>query len=54
MAGSLRIEAVAEGVETEDQLAFLREQGCRIGQGYLFGKPMPADEATALLARGAA
>lgn len=54
MAGALRIEAVAEGVETEDQLAFLREQGCRIGQGYLFGKPMPADEATALLSRAAA
>jgi len=54
MADALRIDAVAEGIETEDQLAFLRDQGCRIGQGYLFGRPVPAEQATALLARGAA
>ncbi|WP_374338574.1 EAL domain-containing protein [Methyloversatilis sp.] len=53
MAGSLRMQAVAEGVETEEQLAFLRAHGCRIGQGYLFGRPMSAAEATALLRKGA-
>jgi diguanylate cyclase (GGDEF)-like protein/PAS domain S-box-containing protein len=44
MAGALGMLTIAEGVETEGQLAFLREQGCREGQGYLFSKPMPAAE----------
>jgi diguanylate cyclase (GGDEF)-like protein/PAS domain S-box-containing protein len=43
MAGSLGLQTVAEGVEREDQAAFLRDAGCDIGQGYLFGRPMPAD-----------
>lgn len=43
MAHSLGIIVVAEGVETEEQLAFLREQGCDRIQGYLYGKPMEAD-----------
>jgi EAL domain-containing protein (putative c-di-GMP-specific phosphodiesterase class I) len=38
---SLRIPVLAEGVETEQHLSFLREQGCAAVQGYLFGKPMP-------------
>lgn len=41
LAQSLRLELVAEGVETEDQQKFLRSLGCHLGQGYLFGKPMP-------------
>ena len=40
LARSLRLETVAEGVETTDQLNFLLERGCHIVQGYLFGMPM--------------
>jgi EAL domain-containing protein (putative c-di-GMP-specific phosphodiesterase class I) len=39
---SLNITVVAEGVETEDQLARLRSEGCDEVQGFLFGRPMPA------------
>jgi diguanylate cyclase (GGDEF)-like protein/PAS domain S-box-containing protein len=44
MASSLGLHTVAEGVEREDQDAFLREAGCHIGQGYLYGRPVPADQ----------
>jgi EAL domain-containing protein (putative c-di-GMP-specific phosphodiesterase class I) len=47
---SLRLETVAEGVETANQRAALEEMGCVFGQGYLFARPMPADEIDALLA----
>lgn len=42
LARSLALEVVAEGVETEDELAFLRQHRCALGQGYLFSRPLPA------------
>jgi diguanylate cyclase (GGDEF)-like protein len=43
MGKALGLSLVAEGVETPDQQRFLLDQGCDRAQGYLFGKPMPAD-----------
>jgi diguanylate cyclase (GGDEF)-like protein/PAS domain S-box-containing protein len=43
MAGSLGMRTIAEGVETEGQLAFLRERGCDEIQGYFYSKPLPPD-----------
>ncbi|MEG0990453.1 MAG: EAL domain-containing protein, partial [Gordonibacter sp.] len=44
MCQDLVIEVVAEGVETHEQEAILRDLECKLGQGYLYGKPMPASE----------
>jgi diguanylate cyclase (GGDEF)-like protein len=49
MAHSLKLKVVAEGVETEQQLAFLQEQKCDRIQGYLFSAPLSADELEAYL-----
>jgi len=44
MAGSLGMQTIAEGVETADQLEFLRLQGCDEIQGYYFSPPLPKDD----------
>lgn len=49
MGKSLDLEVVAEGVETEAQLNFLRERNCEYVQGYLISRPLPAEEALELL-----
>jgi EAL domain-containing protein (putative c-di-GMP-specific phosphodiesterase class I) len=46
LAHNLKLRTVAEGVETRDQLRMLRDLGCDEVQGYLLGKPMPADAFT--------
>jgi len=49
MAQGLGLQTIAEGVETVEQLTFLREQGCRQIQGYLISKPIPAYQFSDLL-----
>ncbi len=49
LARSLKLKSLAEGVETHEQVRILRELGCDLVQGYLFGKPMPEEEAEKLL-----
>lgn len=43
IARNFNLEVIAEGVETEAQRQKLHQYGCKEGQGYLFGKPMPAE-----------
>jgi diguanylate cyclase (GGDEF)-like protein len=54
MGHSMGLSVLAEGVETEGQLAFLRERGCDTYQGYLCSRPMPANDFVALLRTQAA
>lgn len=49
MAHNLGIEVIAEGVELEDQRAFLEKHQCNLCQGYLFSKPLPVEEFEATL-----
>jgi len=44
MSKALNLTVIAEGVETEEQMRILREEGCEICQGYFFSRPMPADD----------
>jgi EAL domain-containing protein (putative c-di-GMP-specific phosphodiesterase class I) len=52
LSQALDLTVVAEGIETEGQLRALVELGCSRGQGYLLGRPLTAEAATAVLERG--
>jgi EAL domain-containing protein (putative c-di-GMP-specific phosphodiesterase class I) len=54
LAESLGMTPLAEGIETEEQWHFLAERGCRLGQGYLFSRPLPASELQGALMAGTA
>jgi len=49
LADGLDMEVIAEGVETKEQADFLLKEGCPLAQGYLYSKPLPAQEVTHLL-----
>ncbi|WP_083218884.1 EAL domain-containing protein [Candidatus Thiodiazotropha endoloripes] len=49
MVTNLSLDVLAEGIETEDQLKFLLQQGCKCGQGFYFVRPMPAPELEAFV-----
>jgi diguanylate cyclase (GGDEF)-like protein/PAS domain S-box-containing protein len=51
MARGLKLDIIAEGVETRTQLQYLKSQGCSEVQGYMFSRPLPAPEFVALLSR---
>jgi diguanylate cyclase (GGDEF)-like protein len=50
LAHTMNLTVIAEGIETREQLEFLLEKGCEIGQGYFFSKPIEASEAELMLA----
>ncbi len=54
LASDLKMQTTAEGVETQDELALVRNLGCSLVQGYIFGRPMPPEEALELANKGAA
>jgi diguanylate cyclase (GGDEF)-like protein/PAS domain S-box-containing protein len=53
LAADLKMQTTAEGVETQEELALVRNLGCSLIQGYFFGKPMPDVEARDLASKGA-
>ena len=52
LARTLRLDVVAEGIETVEQLAYVIEAGVTLGQGYLLARPLPAHEAEAVIFNG--
>ena len=51
MADSLEMSTTAEGVETQQELAMVRDLGCKKIQGFYFGRPMGADESISIFSR---
>jgi EAL domain-containing protein (putative c-di-GMP-specific phosphodiesterase class I) len=51
LARSLGMKVTAEGIETEEQMVYLKNLNCDQGQGYLFSRPLPVQAAEAFLAR---
>jgi EAL domain-containing protein (putative c-di-GMP-specific phosphodiesterase class I) len=49
LGDSLHLRTVAEGIESADQVNSLIRMGCEFGQGYYFGKPLPAEDIESLL-----
>ncbi|HJV44489.1 MAG TPA: EAL domain-containing protein, partial [Bacillota bacterium] len=49
MSNSLKLSVTAEGIETDEQRQFLLEHGCQEGQGYLFGRPLSAEDTNEFL-----
>jgi diguanylate cyclase (GGDEF)-like protein/PAS domain S-box-containing protein len=54
LASDLKMQTTAEGVETQEELMLVRGLGCSLVQGYYFARPMPAEEARELAAKGSA
>lgn len=52
MAQNMKLRVIAEGVETKEQMEFLKSIGCREMQGFLFSKPLPSEEFRELIAAG--
>ena len=51
LAKSINIDIVAEGVEEEQQLSWLKEKGCNIAQGFYMGKPMDKEKAIEIIGK---
>jgi EAL domain-containing protein (putative c-di-GMP-specific phosphodiesterase class I) len=49
LAKNLGMTPLAEGIETAEELAFLIEHGCPLGQGFFLGRPMPSTEVPAIV-----
>jgi diguanylate cyclase (GGDEF)-like protein/PAS domain S-box-containing protein len=54
LGSDLQMRTIAEGVESQEELALVRDLGCSLVQGYIFGKPMRAEEAAELAVKGSA
>ncbi len=52
MSHSMNCQVIAEGIETTEQLEYLKQQGCDLGQGYLCSRPVPAEDLSMLLQKG--